>query len=184
MELKARKARPVILAGLVWATVLAAGCGGGQEQPAESAQISAQPGGSFSSVRPAALTRPTSLATKACAADTINESAPAKLVTVSRASLLNIVGWAVDDTAGAVPAEVFVELAPDKGGVPFYAAAARLTKRPDVAKAHGNPAFENSGYDLAAPLAAVPTGVYSVRIVQPVASGVLTCDTNRRVEIH
>ena len=182
MEFKARKARSVFFTGLVSATVIAAGCGRDQGEPAKFAQTSVR--STFSSVRPAALIGANSVATRACAADKINESEPAALVTVAQASSLSIVGWALDDAAGTVPAEVFVELASDKGGGPFYAAAARLTKRPDVAKAHGNAAFENSGYDLAADLAGVPLGIYSVRVVQPVAAGVLTCDTNRKVEIR
>jgi hypothetical protein len=185
--------RSVFLISTIVLAVLASGCGNNQDDASKSAKTggtgaadvkSAPLQSAFSPSQPASLARPNSIATRACAADKINDTDPAGSLRVAQASRLKITGWALDDRAGVVPAEVFVELVSVAGGSRYYAQAARITKRPDVAKAHNNPAFENSGYDLTADLAGVPAGSYSVRIAQPVAAGGLTCDTGRTVEVH
>ena len=181
-----------LLCTFIVPVVFTSGCGTYQDTAPKSVQAAEQPNATkatstssiFSPSAPSVIARPSRVLSKACAADKINDSPSGELLKAAKSAKLKITGWAVDDIAVAVPAEVFVELVPVTGTAHFYAAAARLTKRPDVAKAHGKPVFENSGYDLDADLSAVPAGVYSVLVVQPVAAGVTSCDTKRRVDIR
>ena len=175
-----------VLATLVVTTMLTIGCGSERTQAPQAVQLAAQAApvhSKFATEAPSAVSRENAVMTKACSADKINDSEPAELVKIDKATPLKISGWAVDDLAGSVPGEIYVELVPASGAARYYARAARLTKRPDVAKAHNNPVFEDSGYDLDGDLEAVPAGAYSVFVAEPVAAGVILCDTRRKIEI-
>lgn len=70
------------------------------------------------------------------------------------------------------------------GATRYFAQAARITKRPDVAAALKHPELVDSGYDALLSFAGVAPGAYSVKVDMVTASGaVLQCDTRRKVEL-
>ena len=168
----------------VVSAILAYGCGSQQSQAPASPQTAPTASSSFTATAPAALMRSNPATTKVCSADVINGSESAAQLQIAKSAKLIVTGWAVDDIAGTTPPEIYVELIAASGSTRYYARAARITKRPDVAKAHNNPAFENSGYDLEGDLTDVAPGVYSVQVAQSVAAGGTLCDTRHKVEIR
>jgi hypothetical protein len=89
-------------------------------------------------------------------------------------------GWAADAN-GSVPPVVILEFA---GAARYFAPAARITKRPDVAAALKHPELVDSGYDALLSFAGVAPGTYSVKVDTVSASGVvLQCDTRRKIEL-
>lgn len=179
--------RSLLIIGLTAAAVFTIACSSQQTAAPQSAHAAApadSPQAKFTSTAPAPLTRPNPVTSKACSADKINDSDSPAPLKVAKSAKLVISGWAVDDVAGTAPPEIYVELIPASGATKYYARAARLTKRPDVAQAHKNPAFENSGYDLEGDLADVRPGAYAVHVAQSVAAGAIVCDTRRKIEVQ
>jgi peptidoglycan/LPS O-acetylase OafA/YrhL len=119
-----------------------------------------------------------------CNAEMINNVMISNEATVVRKEGLTLVGWAVDDRSAVVPATVIVQLSAMVGERQFYASAGRVTKRPDVAKAFNNPAFENAGYDLASDISVLPVGRYAIRIIQVVQKKAIVCDTKKILSIE
>jgi len=134
---------------------------------------------------------------------------------VKRTQETMLVGWAADNETGTVPPVVLVQLAPPSAPKPetkkppaskkapaskatedkkelvttpekaLFEAAARITKRGDVADTLKNPSFVHSGYDLLSSFKNVPAGEYTVSIVQVTAAGqALVCDTTRKLKVE
>lgn len=115
----------------------------------------------------------------ACALDTINGTIT-KSATVAKTEPLIIGGWSVNDTAGMIPEQVIARLSNNADGSQvFYAATSDRISRPDVATALKNQAFEKSGFNLITTLKAVPSGQYTLELLQPTASALLVCPTEK-----
>jgi hypothetical protein len=118
----------------------------------------------------------------ACALDQLGPTPATDSMTVTREGDVGFIGWAADPADGTVPPVVTIELV---GPQKYFAAATRLTKRPDVAEVLKAPALIDSGYDAAASFAAVEPGVYDVRVTQVTAwAEVLTCETRRKIKVQ
>lgn len=118
----------------------------------------------------------------ACSLDSVTPAVFADVTAVARAGTVKLVGWAAESPASPVPKVIFIELIGAKGKL--YAAASRLTKRPDVAIALKQPPLVDSGWDLLTSFESVEPGEYSVRVVQVNQAGVaFRCDTRRKIKV-
>jgi hypothetical protein len=173
----------------------AAGCQPAPEElviVAASAQPALPRGPAAGAFAPARAPQPTALTLETpsgvcaargsnlCSLDTVLAALAADVTSVDRRAPVRLSGWAADEQG--VPPTLVLELAADKR---YYAPAAHGVKRPDVAAARQTPAFEASGYDVMASLAAVEAGEYALHVVQITASGdVLRCATGRRLRVR
>jgi hypothetical protein len=100
---------------------------------------------------------------------------PVKNTVQTLADPLNIGGWAFDKASGVAHEDVFVRLvSEDRKSVREFQAK-RGTRRPDVARAYNIPAAEAAGFDLSAAKAELPTGRYSVYVVQKSGGDHIVC---------
>ncbi len=133
----------------------------------------------LSSSLPEALSGLTLLSGGNCNVEMINDTMIAKEAVISKKGKIALVGWAANVQSGSVPTTVIVQFSNADGNHDFYGTALRLTKRPDVAKAYNNPLFENAGYDLSADISTMPTGQYTLKIIQVDEKEAIVCNTRK-----
>lgn len=119
----------------------------------------------------------------ACFIDALNGTVT-KSATIAKTKPLVIGGWAADDTAGTIPQPVIARLTSPDGSQVFYATISDRVSRPDVAAHLKNPALEKSGFNLTATLEAVPSGQYTLELLQPTATSLLLCADKGQVDIR
>ncbi len=119
-----------------------------------------------------------------CVLDAINGAAAVPVTKIKQPATLTVAGWAVDHRNRTVPSEVSVELVSVDGKERVTGAARRGTKRPDVAKAYNNPAYDGGGFDGGVNVDKAKPGRYSIRIVQKSGATSLSCNLNRAIEIE
>ena len=102
-------------------------------------------------------------------------------MTVNRSTTPNFIGWAEEE--GTVPPVVVVRLVGGKKN--YFAPAARISKRPDVATALHAPALVDAGYDLIGVLQDVEPGTYAIHVLQVTAAGnSLECDSRHQLKVE
>lgn len=84
-------------------------------------------------------------------------------------------GWAFDKVSGTAPEKVFLQLVSEDQRTSRIVAAARGTKRPDVAQALGAPGAVGSGFDATIDTAGLAPGKYTISIVQAAEDKTLVC---------
>lgn len=119
----------------------------------------------------------------ACFIDALNGTVT-KSATIAKTKPLVIGGWAADDTAGTIPEPVIARLTSPDGSQVFYATTSDRVSRPDVAAHLKNPSLEKSGFNLTATLEAVPSGQYTLELLQPTATSLLLCADKGQVDIR
>lgn len=119
-----------------------------------------------------------------CAVDTVNGVLAGEVTKVKKPAILPVSGWAFDDRSRSVPAEVSIELLSSDGKVSVTGAAARGTKRPDVAKVYGSEEYIAAGFDGAVNVEKAPLGRYSIWIIQKSGATQLSCNSTRFVELQ
>jgi hypothetical protein len=165
------------------ANVVAASSGGAAVAPV-SASAPARPAPKLVPVTPdkavpAALQSPTSV--EGCALDRIGDAAAEPVNRVPLDHPVALTGWSADIASGSVPPVVILEF---EGATRFFAPAARITKRTDVAQFFKRPELADSGYDALIAFAGLPPGTYAVKIDSVTAAGAVTsCDPRRKIEI-
>lgn len=118
-----------------------------------------------------------------CALDMIN-GVVTKSATVLKVEPVTVGGWAVDSAGGIIPEYVIVRLSNADGSQVFYAATSNRVSRPDVATALKNPSLEKSGFNLTATLEAVPSGQYTLELLQPTAKALLVCSDKGQIIVQ
>jgi len=103
---------------------------------------------------------------------------------VKKTGVMTVSGWAFDDRSRSVPGEVSIELLSSDGKTTFTGAAARGTKRPDVAKMFGNQSYIDAGFDGGVNVEKASPGRYGIWIVQKSGAKQLSCDSKRFVELE
>jgi hypothetical protein len=134
----------------------------------------------FTPERPSALCAAVHPAS--CSLDLVDDKVTSDATNVARTNPVFLSGWAADTSTATVPPVVVVELV---GAKSFYAGAARVTERPDVAAATNQVPLLHSGYDVLVTFRMVDPGQYAVRIAQVSDAGeVLICDTRRALSVE
>jgi hypothetical protein len=116
-----------------------------------------------------------------CTLDMVNgKSDP--VISIDRWQRLELVGWAADVQAGTIPETVGIEISSAENG--RYFVLAQRAWRPDVASFFTNPRLEWAGVVLKLIETRVPTGEYSVHILQSSGTHTWSCDTGRRIRFY
>jgi hypothetical protein len=167
------------------------GCG--KEEPkdtlptapaAPSAPAAAPENSAFTEALPASLNGLTGEPGGKCFLDSIDRVLATENNPVERGGTVLFSGWAVDDKLGTVPLELTLRLTSADGAHTYYASTSVRSQRPDVAQVLNNPAYEPSGFELAASLDNLPAGDYWVSLLQASGASVLACETQRKVSLQ
>lgn len=116
-----------------------------------------------------------------CTLDMVNgKSDP--VISIDRWQRLELAGWAADVQAGTIPEVVGIELSSAENG--RYYVQARRAWRGDVASSFKKPGLGWAGFALQLVETRVPTGEYSVHILQSSGTQTWSCDTGRRIRFY
>jgi hypothetical protein len=116
-----------------------------------------------------------------CALDIVNAPQPEQVFKIDKRDGFKVSGWAYDDKLGVVPVIAVFQLAAETAK--FHGVLARLTSRPDVSKATGNPKLDGAGYDGDFDISKVPSGTYEALVIMKTETQNIVCDTYRKVQI-
>ena len=123
--------------------------------------------------------------TRACAVDTINEaSARDQPIAVSQAKALRIAGWAADPHAARIPEKAWIRLYGSSGGPGLLIDLPRNTERLDVARSLGDPAYARAGFRVELAPGRLPTGDYTVAIIQQLGEELAVCQAMAKLRIR
>ena len=123
--------------------------------------------------------------TRACAVETINDaSAHDQPIAVAQAEALRISGWAADPRAARIPEKAWIRLYGNRGGPGLLIDLARNAERPDVARSLGDPAYANAGFRLELAPGRLPTGDYTVAIIQQLGDELAVCQAMAKLRIR
>lgn len=175
----------VIVVAAATVAVLAGCSGGGPETappqgngPPSSAQ--ATPVAQQATVTPFQGVIPATPDNHQCSLDEINGQPAGSSDEVARGSTVIFGGWAGNGQGQA--AKQFVLVLKGAQGS-FSAPLTTGVERPDVAKAWNTEGMAKSGYNIAASLAGVAAGAYSLYVADP-ANSTAACDLHRRLIVR
>ncbi len=149
----------------------------------KSAQTPTETGQFFSVSLPPALAGKTIKRGGISNTDTLNQK-QVYAIDVKNDDVLEVSGWAFDDSTRSVSEMVFIELvrveSDGRNYAKYYAAASRV-ERADVAAGFKEPAYMKAGYNLKAGIKSVPPGEYEINVIQVVDGNPLLAPTGKRM---
>ncbi|MFJ2683761.1 hypothetical protein ACIOYV_08460 [Pseudomonas sp. NPDC087342] len=92
-------------------------------------------------------------------------------------------GWAYNVSSGAIPKDVSIQIVSSKGDAVATAPLSR-SSRPDVAKAFSKPELEMSGFVGKVDVSAVPSGTYTVKIIQQEGTKKYVCSSPVKLNLY
>ncbi len=123
--------------------------------------------------------------TRVCAVDSINNAAARDLpIAVAQSEALKIEGWAADPRAARIPEKAWIRLYGSSGGPGLLIDLPRNTDRPDVARTLGDPAYVKAGFRVELAPGRLPTGDYTVAIIQQLGEELAVCQTAGKLRIR
>lgn len=111
-----------------------------------------------------------------CAIGAINSIAINPDNSILKSDGISIEGWAVGDNS-TLPSDLAIKLVPVAAGESFFAPASRKISL-GLGQALGDGALDGAGFEISANLDSVPSGRYSIFVLQRTGSAVISCEPN------